>query len=49
MANELGDRKIAILATDGVEQVELEQPRDAVRKAGARTTSCRSTTVRSRR
>ena len=37
MANELRDRKIAILATDGVEQVELEQPRQAVEDAGART------------
>jgi protease I len=37
MANELGDRTIAILAADGVEQVELEQPRDAVQEAGART------------
>jgi protease I len=37
MANELGDRTIAILATDGVEQVELEQPRQAVQDAGART------------
>jgi protease I len=37
MANELRDRKIAILATDGVEQVELEQPRQAVEDAGAKT------------
>jgi protease I len=37
MANELRDRKIAILATDGVEQVELERPRRAVQDAGART------------
>jgi protease I len=37
MANELDDRTIAILAADGVEQAELEQPRDAVRAAGART------------
>jgi protease I len=37
MANELRDRKIAILATDGVEQVELEQPRQAVQDAGATT------------
>lgn len=34
MAHELRDRKIAILATDGVEQVELEQPREAVQEAG---------------
>ena len=37
MANELRNRKIAILATDGVEQVELEQPRQAVHDAGATT------------
>ena len=36
MADELRDHKIAILATDGVEQVELEQPREAVQEAGAR-------------
>ncbi|MDX6679503.1 MAG: protease [Solirubrobacteraceae bacterium] len=37
MANELDGRTIAILAADGVEQVELEQPREAVQEAGART------------
>ncbi|HEV2772400.1 MAG TPA: DJ-1/PfpI family protein [Thermoleophilaceae bacterium] len=37
MANELEGQKIAILAADGVEQVELEQPRDAVEQAGAET------------
>jgi protease I len=37
MANELQGQKIAILATDGVEQVELEQPRQAVQDAGATT------------
>jgi protease I len=37
MANELGGRKIAILATDGLEQVELEQPREALQNAGAQT------------
>ena len=37
MANELQGRKIAIIAADGVEQVELEQPRDAVQDAGATT------------
>jgi protease I len=37
MANELDGRTIAILAADGVEQVELEQPREAVQDAGART------------
>jgi protease I len=34
MANSLGGRRIAILAADGVERVELEQPRDAVVEAG---------------
>ena len=37
MADELQGRNVAILAADGVEQVELEQPRDAVQSAGART------------
>lgn len=35
MSNELKGRKIAILAADGVEKVELEQPREALRQAGA--------------
>jgi len=35
MGKDLNGRRIAILAADGVERVELEQPRDAVRKAGA--------------
>ncbi len=34
---ELDGKKIAILAADGVEQVELEKPRDAVVDAGAET------------
>jgi protease I len=34
MADELRGRTIAILATDGVEQVELEQPKQAVERAG---------------
>jgi protease I len=38
MAGELDGRRVAILAADGVERVELEQPRQAVEKAGARTT-----------
>jgi protease I len=38
MADELRERTIAILAADGVEQVELEQPRQAVEDAGAQTT-----------
>ena len=37
MANELSDRKVAILAADGVERVELEKPRAAVQDAGAQT------------
>jgi protease I len=37
MANDLGDLTIAILAADGVEQVELERPREALTDAGART------------
>ena len=37
MANELDGKKIAILAADGVEQVELEQPKEAVESAGATT------------
>jgi protease I len=37
MSNELQGKKIAIIATDGVEQVELESPRDAVQGAGATT------------
>ncbi|HVV19477.1 MAG TPA: type 1 glutamine amidotransferase domain-containing protein [Pseudonocardiaceae bacterium] len=35
MANELTGRTIAVLATDGVEQVELERPRAALEEAGA--------------
>jgi protease I len=37
MADELKGKKIAIIATDGVEQVELEKPRQAVEEAGAET------------
>lgn len=37
MAGKLDGWKIAILAADGVEQVEFEQPREAVRSAGAST------------
>jgi putative intracellular protease/amidase len=35
MAGELNDHRVAILAADGVERVELEQPRQAVSDAGA--------------
>ncbi|GAA3559632.1 type 1 glutamine amidotransferase domain-containing protein [Amycolatopsis ultiminotia] len=34
MTDTLQGRRVAVLAADGVEQVELEQPRDAVRRAG---------------
>ncbi len=38
MSNELlQGKRIAILAADGVEKVELEQPREALQKAGAQT------------
>ncbi|MCU1662724.1 MAG: Peptidase [Pseudonocardia sp.] len=37
MAGRLNGKRIAILATDGVEQVELTRPRDAVTREGART------------
>src|SRR3954452_15285905 len=36
MAGELEGKRIAFLCTDGVEQVELTQPLDAVRQAGGR-------------
>jgi putative intracellular protease/amidase len=35
MADQLSGKKVAILAADGVERVELEQPRAAVADAGA--------------
>jgi protease I len=35
MAEQLQGKKVAILAADGVERVELEQPREALRDAGA--------------
>ncbi|QLL07191.1 type 1 glutamine amidotransferase domain-containing protein [Mycobacterium vicinigordonae] len=35
MSNDLTGRKIAILAADGVEKIELERPRDELTKAGA--------------
>jgi protease I len=37
MTGRLDGKRIAILATDGVEQVELTQPREAVTGEGART------------
>lgn len=35
MANPLKNKSVAILATDGVEQVELTEPRNAVEETGA--------------
>lgn len=35
MADELKGRKVAVLATDGVEQIELTEPVKALRQAGA--------------
>ncbi len=35
MANELRGKKVAILAADFFEQVELIKPRDALKEAGA--------------
>ena len=37
MADELQGKRIAILAATGVEQVELEKPREAIESAGAET------------
>ena len=37
MADNLNSKKIAIIATDGVEQAELVKPREAVEKAGGKT------------
>jgi putative intracellular protease/amidase len=37
MADSLNGKKIAIIATDGVEEVELVEPRKAVEEAGAQT------------
>jgi protease I len=37
MANELQDKRVAFLFTEGVEQLELTEPLEAVRNAGAQT------------
>ena len=37
MAADLQGKRVTILAADGVERVELEQPREVLDKAGART------------
>src|SRR5690349_11699122 len=36
-SNDLNEKRVAILATDGVEQVELTEPRKALDQAGAKT------------
>src|ERR1043166_8551 len=36
MAQDLKGRRVAILATDGVEQIELTSPREALERAGAK-------------
>ena len=37
MANELGGKRVAIVVTDGFEQVEMTEPRKALDAAGAKT------------
>ena len=37
MTQQLSNKKVAILATDGVEQVELNKPKHALEQAGAQT------------
>lgn len=37
MSTDLAGKRVAILATDGVERVELERPREAVESRGAKT------------
>ena len=37
MSTELKDKKVAILATEGFEQVEMVEPRKALEEAGAET------------
>jgi protease I len=37
MSQKLSGRKVAILATDGFEQVELTSPKEALESAGAQT------------
>ncbi len=48
MANELQGRRIAIVAVEGVEQVELVEPRKAVEEAGADTELLSPDVVRGR-
>jgi protease I len=37
MANSLNNKRVAIIVTDGFEQIELTSPREALEKAGAKT------------
>lgn len=37
MADELRDRKVAVLTADGFEEIELTSPRDAIQMAGGKT------------
>ena len=37
MAEKLSGKKVAILVTDGFEQVEMTKPREALKEAGAET------------
>ena len=37
MARKLDEKKVAILVTDGFEQVEMTKPREALEEAGAET------------
>ena len=48
MSSDLSGKKVAILVTDGFEQVELTKPREALERAGADTyiVSPAGTTVR---
>jgi deglycase len=48
MASKLNGKKIAILATDGFEQVELTEPRKALDEAGATTVVISPKAARSR-
>ncbi len=49
MADELKGKTIAILAADGVEEVEYQKPKEAVEQAGGETELLSLETARSRR
>ena len=48
MAGELNGRTVAVLATDGFEQVELTEPVKALKEAGAKVKSSRRNRARSK-